>query len=110
LIGKERVEDIAYSLIETSFAMVAEATERALALTRKKFLIACGGVAQSKRIQQILRGVAEEHNAKFFTTKKYNADNGAMIALTAEKMFKHGVKTKIEVKQRYRIEEAEVNW
>jgi N6-L-threonylcarbamoyladenine synthase len=110
LIGKEKVEDIAYSLIETSFAMVAEAAERAIALTRKKHLIACGGVAQNKRIQEILRGVAKEHNAKFFTTKKYNADNGAMIALTAEKMFKHGVKTKIEVKQRYRIEEAEVNW
>jgi N6-L-threonylcarbamoyladenine synthase len=110
LIGKEKVEDITYSLIETSFAMVAEAAERALALTRKKYLIACGGVAQNKRIQQILKGVAKEHNAKFFTTKRYNGDNGVMIALTAEKMFKAGIKTKIGVKQRYRIEEAEVRW
>ncbi|MGC9132490.1 MAG: KEOPS complex N(6)-L-threonylcarbamoyladenine synthase Kae1 [Candidatus Micrarchaeia archaeon] len=110
LIGKEKTENIAYSLMETSFSMVVEATERALALTGKKILIACGGVAQNKRIQEMLKKMAKEHNAKFYTTKKYNADNGVMIALTGEKMFKTKTKSKIGIKQRYRIEEAEVNW
>ncbi|NYZ74333.1 UGMP family protein, partial [Candidatus Micrarchaeota archaeon] len=47
--------DVAYSLMETSFAMTCEVTERALFLTNKKHLVVCGGVAQNKRLQQMLK-------------------------------------------------------
>jgi N6-L-threonylcarbamoyladenine synthase len=47
-------KDIAYSLMETAFAMSCEVAERALFLTGKKNLIVCGGVAQNKRLQEML--------------------------------------------------------
>ncbi|TRM73089.1 tRNA threonylcarbamoyladenosine biosynthesis protein, partial [Sulfolobus sp. A20-N-F8] len=44
LVGKERLEDICYSVREIAFDMLLEATERALALTQKKELMIVGGV------------------------------------------------------------------
>jgi N6-L-threonylcarbamoyladenine synthase len=73
--------DVAYSLMETSFAMTCEVTERALFLTRKKNLVVCGGVAQNRRLQQMLETMCEEDGAKFgVAPDEFNRDNGAMIA------------------------------
>ncbi|NXE02458.1 OSGEP threonylcarbamoyltransferase, partial [Chaetorhynchus papuensis] len=43
--GEATPEDLCFSLQETAFAMLAEVTERALALTRAKHLLLVGGVA-----------------------------------------------------------------
>ncbi|NWU88792.1 OSGEP threonylcarbamoyltransferase, partial [Upupa epops] len=43
--GEVTVEDLSFSLQETTFAMVAEVTERALALSRATRLLLVGGVA-----------------------------------------------------------------
>ena len=73
--------DVAYSLMETSFAMSCEVTERALFLTKKRHLIACGGVAQNRRLQQMLGMMCQEAGAEFgVAPDEYNRDNGAMIA------------------------------
>jgi N6-L-threonylcarbamoyladenine synthase len=73
--------DVAYSLMENSFAMTCEVTERALFLTNKKHLVACGGVAQNKRLQQMLKTMCGEDDVAFgVAPDEFNRDNGAMIA------------------------------
>lgn len=92
-------KDIAYSLMETSFAMTCEATERALFLTRKKQLLVCGGVAQNRRLQRMLSLMCAEDGVKFSVAPdEFNRDNGAMIAYTGHVMRKYAIKTKEKIK------------
>ena len=73
--------DVAYSLMETSFAMTCEVTERALFLTNKKHLVVCGGVAQNRRLQSMLKTLCGEAGVAFgVAPDEFNRDNGAMIA------------------------------
>ena len=73
--------DVAYSLFETAFPMLCEATERALFLTRKKSLVVCGGVAQNRCLQKMLRTMCKEDGVEFGAAPdEFNRDNGAMIA------------------------------
>ena len=80
--NKEYVlEDIAYSLQETSFSMLTEVTERALAHTRKEEVLLTGGVAANKRLQEMIKSISKEHSARFEVVPlRYAGDNGAMIA------------------------------
>src|SRR5512139_3874851 len=63
--GNCRLEDLCYSLQEHAFSMVTEVTERALAHTEKKEVLLTGGVAANKRLQAMLKVIAEEHDARF---------------------------------------------
>ena len=112
LSDKDKKEDLCYSLQETAFSMLCEATERALLLTRSRELCVCGGVAQNTRLRSMLAQVAAEHGARFgFGPNEFNADNGGMIAFVAERILKAGKSVGFSdcvVKQRYRIDEAEV--
>ena len=84
LVGKKKTEDICCSLLETAFAEICEASERALCLTGKKEATVCGGVAQNARFCEMLSLMCEEQGARFgVVAPEYNADNGAMIAYTA---------------------------
>jgi glycoprotease/Kae1 family metallohydrolase len=79
--GAHSREDLCFSLQETSFSMLTEAVERALALTGKKEVLACGGVAQNKRLCNMLDIMAREHGVRFGAAPgEFNADNGGMIA------------------------------
>jgi len=81
LIGKETAEDLCFSMQETGYAALCEVTERALALTGKKQVILCGGVAQNKRLQGMVQEMAKEWDCGFgVAPNEFNADNGAMIA------------------------------
>jgi len=81
--------DVAYSLMETSFAMTCEVTERALFLTRKRGLVVCGGVAQNRRLQQMLKSMCDEAGASFgVAPDEFNRDNGAMIAYAGSLLYK----------------------
>ncbi|MFI5412799.1 MAG: tRNA (adenosine(37)-N6)-threonylcarbamoyltransferase complex transferase subunit TsaD [Candidatus Micrarchaeales archaeon] len=108
MLGKKSISDIAYSLQETAFSMLCEATERALFLTKKRELILCGGVAQSKRLREMLKEVSRSHKIMFgVAPDEFNADNGAMIALVAERLFRSGYtfsESEITINQRYRID------
>jgi glycoprotease/Kae1 family metallohydrolase len=108
-VGKE---DLCYSLQETAFAMLCEATERALLLTNSKELCVCGGVAQSTRLKEMLGEIGKEHSAKLgYARNEFNADNGAMIAFVAERMLEKGMRTALEkcdIQQKYRIDRAAV--
>ncbi len=112
LAGKESKEDLCYSIQETSFAMLCEATERALLLTNSDELCVCGGVAQSSRLKEMLASVCKEHGMRFgFAANEFNADNGGMIAYVAERMLRNGFSVPLErcdIEQRYRIDRAVV--
>ena len=112
--GEHKLEDLCYSLQETVFSMVTEVTERALAHTEKKEVLLTGGVAANKRLQSMVRAIAEEHGAEFCVMpREYAIDNGAMIAWTGVLAYKHGAVTPIEesfVKLRWRLEEVEIPW
>ncbi len=104
-------KDVAYSLMETAFAMSCEATERALFLTKKKKLVACGGVAQNRRLQEMLRMMCAEDGVEFgVAPDEFNRDNGAMIAYAGELLYAKPRNRKPveewEAIQDYRIDQA----
>lgn len=110
--GQHSHKDLCYSMQETAFSMLTEATERALALTGKKELIVCGGVAQNTRLQRMLTLMAREHKAKFGVAPgQYNADNGAMIAYTGLYLYKKGHRMKLKdakAIQKFRTDEVRI--
>lgn len=74
-------EDLAFSLQETCFSMVAEVTERAMAHANKKEAIVVGGVAANKRFCEMLDKMCFERGGRFYPVPiEYCGDNGAMIA------------------------------
>ena len=78
---KYSVEDLAYSMQETIFAMLVEVSERAMAHTGKSELVLGGGVACNKRLREMCNIMCEERNAKFFAPpNEFLLDNGLMIA------------------------------
>jgi N6-L-threonylcarbamoyladenine synthase len=79
------VEDLSYSLQETAFAMLVEASERALAHTGKFELLLGGGVACNTRLQEMCRIMCNERGCKFFVPENsLLVDNGSMIAYLGE--------------------------
>lgn len=86
---KSPKRDVAFSLMETAFAMTCEVAERALFLTKKKQLIVCGGVAQNLRLQEMLRTMCGDDGVKFgVAPNEYNRDNGAMIAYAGSLLYR----------------------
>ncbi len=109
----EKIEDLCYSMQETTYAMLTEVTERALAHTGKKEVLLTGGVAASLRLQEMLKTMCEERGAKFFVVpREFAGDCGAMIAYTGLLAYKNGLKPaeKADFYQRWRTDEVEVNW
>ncbi|MFX1237958.1 MAG: KEOPS complex N(6)-L-threonylcarbamoyladenine synthase Kae1 [Promethearchaeota archaeon] len=81
--NKYDLNDVSFSLQETAFAMLTEVTERALAHTAKNEVLLTGGVAANRRLQEMIRNISEEHNARFEVVPlKFAGDNGVMIGWT----------------------------
>ena len=112
--GRYRLEDVCYSLQEVAFSMLTEVTERALAHTEKPEVLLTGGVAANKRLQVMLKAIADEHNAHFSVVpKEYALDNGAMIAWTGALAYKHGITVSLKksmVRLKWRLDEVHVPW
>jgi len=110
----ESLEDVCFSLQETAFSMVTEVTERALAHSKKKEVMLCGGVAVNSRLREMISIMADEHYAEFYQPPpKYCGDNGAMIAWMGQLMFHYGLVQKVgdtTVIQRYRTDQVDVPW
>lgn len=108
------IEDVCYSLQETAFSMVAEITERALAHSKKREVMLCGGVAANQRLREMISIMSEEHYAEFHQPPlKYCGDNGAMIAWMGQLMFHYNQVQKVEettVIQKYRTDQVDVPW
>jgi glycoprotease/Kae1 family metallohydrolase len=112
-LRSEPLKDVCYSIQETAFSMLCEATERTLLLTGSKELVVCGGVAQSGRLKEMAQMMARPHRIKVGTVAdEYNADNGAMIGVVAERIFLSGSKhgRGIGIDQRYRLDSVKVTW
>ena len=115
--GNYKIEDLAYSMQGTVFAMLVETAERALAHIGKKDLVLGGGVACNSRLQEMSKIMCKERGAKFFCPERsLLVDNGAMIAYLGEIMFNSGIgfigeeAQKIDIKPRERTDEVEVSW
>ena len=107
-------EDICFSLQETAFAMICEATERALSFTKKNELMIVGGVAANKRLSTMLQSISKRQNCKFFAIpQKFAGDCGSQIACLGllEASVKKG--TDLEntfVKQSWRLDTVDVSY
>ncbi|MCK4553028.1 tRNA (adenosine(37)-N6)-threonylcarbamoyltransferase complex transferase subunit TsaD [Candidatus Pacearchaeota archaeon] len=114
---KYSLNDLAYSMQETVFAMLVETAERALAHTGKKELLLGGGVACNSRLQEMCRIMCKERGAKFFCPENsLLVDNAGMIGFLGEIMFKSGIKFKgkkiegVDILPRQRTDEVQVDW
>jgi glycoprotease/Kae1 family metallohydrolase len=109
-----KVEDLAFSMQETAFAMLVEAAERALAHTGKSELVLGGGVACNFRLQEMCRLMCESRGAKMFCpAKEFLVDNGAMIAYTGEILFNSGLSKRpddVDIAPRERTDMVDVKW
>ncbi len=111
------LEKLSYSMQETVFAMLIEASERALAHTGKKELLLGGGVACNSRLQEMARIMCEERGCKFFCPERqYLVDNSGMIAYLGEIMFNSGIKfsgkkmEELDIMPRERTDDVIVSW
>ena len=106
--------DIAFSLQETAFAMLTEVTERAIAHTEKTEVLLTGGVAANKRLQEMIKYICNEHNAKFHVVPlKYAGDNGAMIGWAGILRYKTEGGCEISdtiIKPKERMDQISIPW
>jgi N6-L-threonylcarbamoyladenine synthase/protein kinase Bud32 len=109
-----KLEDIALSIQETIFSMITEVTERALSHLHKDEILLGGGVARNKKVQEMLKIMAETRDVKFYVPPgDVCIDNGAMIGYLGYLMYKNRIKMEIkdtEVKQKFRTDEVTINW
>ena len=111
---KFKIEDLSYSMQETTFAMLLEVAERAMAHCDKKELALGGGVACNTRLKEMTGIMCEERGAKcFIPENEFLVDNAAMIALTGNMMVEGGYKPKKKNPGTYpyqRTDQVEASW
>jgi N6-L-threonylcarbamoyladenine synthase/N6-L-threonylcarbamoyladenine synthase/protein kinase Bud32 len=110
----KRLEDVCYSLQETTFAMLTEVTERAMAHTEKQEVLLGGGVASNTRLRAMVQTMAKDRGAHFFVpSRDVCVDNGAMIAWLGFLMYESGLRMSLDeslINQRFRTDMVEVTW
>jgi N6-L-threonylcarbamoyladenine synthase len=108
------IEDICYSIQETTFAALTEVTERAMAQLGKDEVLLGGGVAANQRLRSMVDTMAKERDARFFVpTKDLCVDNGAMIAWLGLIMYQSGMRMTLAdttIDQRFRTDMVDVIW
>lgn len=115
LAENNKLEDVCYSLQETSFAMLAEVVERALSFTGRKETMIVGGVSANRRLSQMLDAACERQSSRFYTCPiKYAGDNGAQIAWTAILDYQAtGKNVQVQdahVHQSWRLDTVDIGW
>jgi len=110
-------KDLGYSLQETAFAMLVEASERALAHTGKTELLLGGGVSCNSRLQEMCKIMCKERGCKFFVPENsLLVDNGAMIAYLGEILFNnkeyipYDKLAEIDINPRQRTDEVDIKY
>ena len=110
---KYKVEDLAYSLQETVFAMLVEVSERAMAHTGKNELVIGGGVGCNKRLREMCSIMCSERNAKFYAPpNEVLVDNGVQIAWLGMLQRKQATKKydKIDIHPYERTDDVAAAW
>ena len=114
LLKNNSIPDTCYSFQEYSFAILAEATERALSCTKKESVLLTGGVAANSRLQEMIADVAKEQNSSFYVVPRSLAgDNGVMIAFTGTLLYKNKEFLPVEdsrVNPRWRTDQVPIGW
>ncbi|CAD6232197.1 GSCOCG00001794001-RA-CDS [Cotesia congregata] len=112
--GKYTKEDLCFSLQETTFAMLIEITERAMAHVGSSEVLIVGGVGCNERLQEMMDVMCKERNAKLYATdERFCIDNGVMIAVAGLLQYKTGKPTpwsETTCVQRYRTDDVFVSW
>lgn len=107
-------EDLCFSLQETTFAMLIEITERAMAHVGSNEVLIVGGVGCNIRLQDMMKTMCEERGALLHATdERFCIDNGVMIAVAGLLQFKHDKATPFgdtTCVQRYRTDDVFVSW
>jgi len=89
--------DIAYSVEATTYSMLTEVTERALAHRGRTSVVLGGGVACNERLRTMVRTMVEGRGGTMFAPpRSLCVDNGAMIAWTGHLAYGAGVSVSIE--------------
>jgi universal protein Kae1 len=89
--------DLAYSVEVTTYAMLTEITERALAHRKRDAVVLGGGVACNERLRTMVRTMVEARGGTMFAPpRSLCVDNGAMIAWTGHLAFRAGVSIPVE--------------
>jgi len=74
-------QDLCFSLQETTFAMLVEITERAMAHVGSADVLIVGGVGSNLRLQQMMGVMAAERGGQIYGVESlYAVDNGVMVA------------------------------
>ena len=106
--------DLAYSVEVTTYAMLTEITERALAHRRRKAVVLGGGVACNERLRTMVRAMVEERGGTMFAPPcALCVDNGAMIAWTGSLAYRAGLAVPVEasaVEPRQRTDLVRTPW
>lgn len=105
-------EDLCYSTQETVFAILTEATERAIAQIDKKEILLTGGVAANKRLAEMLAIMAKDRGVAFSVVPfPLACDNGAMIAWQGILEYKaRGADANTKPLQNWRTDDVNVTW
>lgn len=109
--GKPR-ESVCYSIQETAFAVLTEATERALSFTDKSELLVTGGVAANQRLSKMLQIMCDSRGVKLgVISKQFAGDCGSQIGAAGFLFYKSGYRVKINdafVRQSWRIDRVDL--
>lgn len=109
---KASLGGLCFSAQETAFAMLVEASERALCHTAKREVLLVGGVARNTRLQKMYSLMCAEQGARFAVVPpEYAGDQGAMIALAGLKNYLAGIEfASNEPNQDLRLDSQEIKW
>lgn len=89
--------DLCFSLQETTFAMLVEITERAMAHVGASDVLIVGGVGCNLRLQDMMGIMASERGGRVFATdESFCIDNGIMIAQAGLLAYRMGQVTPLE--------------
>ena len=106
--------DLAYAVEVTSYAMLTEITERALAHRRRDAVVLGGGVACNERLRAMVRTMVEGRGGTMFAPpRSLCVDNGAMIAWTGLLALRAGLTVPVEasaVQPRQRTDLVATPW
>ncbi len=107
-------QDICFSIQESCFSMLVEATERALTHTEKKEVLITGGVAANYRLRKMIDNMCRERGSTAYSVElRYSGDNGVMISWPGILSYQHNNVESVEstiINKDWRIDEAEIPW
>lgn len=104
-------ESVCFSVQEVAFALLIEATERALAFTYKRELLVTGGVAANQRLSEMLFAMCSSRGVRLgVIPRQYSGDCGAQIGAAGFLFHEKGMLTRLPdafVRQSWRIDQVD---